>query len=94
MLQDLANCGTVLETIGSMPDSTVRLWMQTVSGQYPTTARLHKMFPQKYRTATCPWCQLGVPETLGHFLSMCSKFREARTEAHNRCWRAILRVLE
>jgi len=94
MLQDPANCGPVLETIGSMPDSTVRLWMQTVSGQYPTTARLHKMFPQKYRTATCPWCQLGVPETLGHFLSMCPKFREARTEAHNRCWRDILRVLE
>ncbi len=30
MLQDPANCGTVLEAIGSMPDSAVRLWVQIV----------------------------------------------------------------
>ncbi len=52
------------------------------------------MFPLKYRMATCPWCQPGIPETLGHFLSMYLKFGEARTEAHNRCWRAMLRFLE
>ncbi len=93
MVQDPVSCGPVLGVIGSMPDSTVRLWMQAVTGQYPTTARLNKMFPLKYLTATCPWCQLGVPETLGHFLTMCPRFREARTEAHNRCWRAIMRTL-
>jgi hypothetical protein len=57
--------------------------MQVVTGQYPNKARLHKMFPQKYHTATCPWCQL----------TQCTRFREARTEAHNRCWRAITRKL-
>jgi hypothetical protein len=93
MLQDRANCGPVLDSIASMPDSTVRLWMQVVTGQYPATARLHKMFPQKYHTSTCPWCQLRVPETMGHFLTQCPRFREARTEAHNRCWRAITRKL-
>ena len=93
MLQDPASCGPVLGAIGSMPDSTVRLWMQAVTAQYPTTARLHKVFPLKYPTAICPWCQLGVPETLGHFLTMCPRFREARIEAHNRCWRAIMRTL-
>ena len=93
MLQDPASCGPVLGAIGSMPDSTIGLWMQAVTGQYPTTARLHKMFPLKYPAATCPWCQLGVPETLCHFLTMCPRFREARTEAHNRCWRAIMRTL-
>jgi ribonuclease HI len=93
MLQDPVSCGPVLAAIGSMPDSTVRLWMQAATGQYPTTARLHKMFPLKYPSATCPWCQLRVPETLGHFLTMCPRFREARTEAHNRCWRAIMRTL-
>ncbi len=86
------SCGPVLAAIGSMPDYTVRLWMQAVIGQYTTTALLHKMFPLKYPTATCPWCQLGVPETLGHFLPMCSRFREARTEVLNRYWRAIMRI--
>jgi hypothetical protein len=46
MPHDLINCGTVLAELASMPDSMVRLRMQTVSSQYPTTARLHKMFPQ------------------------------------------------
>ena len=93
MLQDPASCGPVLAAIGSMPDSTVRLWMQAVTGQYPTTARLHKMFPLKYPTAICPWCQLGAPETLGHFLTMCPRFRVARPEAHNQCLLAIMRTL-
>jgi hypothetical protein len=74
MLQDRTNCGPVLDSVVSMPDSTVRLWMQVVTGQYPATARLYKMFPQKYYTATCTWCQLGVPETLGHFLTQCPRF--------------------
>ncbi len=51
------------------------------------------MFPQKYHTATCPWYQLGGPETMGHFLTQCPRFREARTEAHNQCLRAITRKL-
>ena len=64
ILRDRKNCETILEAMASMPDSTVRLWVQTVSGQYPTTARLHKMFPQQFSSATCPHCEQGVPETL------------------------------
>jgi len=91
MLQDPVNCGVVLHTVSSMSDSTVRLWIQAVTGQYPTTSRLHKMFPHRYPSAACPWCQprgAGTPsivqDTLCHFLTMCPRFREARTEAHNR----------
>ncbi len=48
MLRDRKNCETILVAMASMPDSTARLWVQTVSGQYPTRARLHKMFPQEF----------------------------------------------
>jgi hypothetical protein len=80
--------------MASMPDSTVRLWVQTESGQYPTTARLDKTFPLRFSLATCRHCEQGVPETLGHVQKICLRFQEARTEAHNRCWRSIIRSLE
>jgi hypothetical protein len=51
------------------------------------------MFSLKYPTATSPSYQLGIPETLGHFLTFCLRFCEALTEAHNRCWRAIVKTL-
>ena len=54
MLRDPANCRAILHSVASLPDSTVRIWMQAVTGQYPTTARLHKMYPTKFATATCP----------------------------------------
>ncbi len=44
-----------------------------------TTARLHKVFPQKYRTVTYPRCPLG--ETLEIFSTLYLRVREARTEA-------------
>ena len=96
MLRDPLNCGDILKSIAGMRDSAVRLWMQTVTGQYPTKARLHKMFPGKFPSAACPWCQrTGVdePETLCHFLTVCPRFREARTEAHNQCWKSITQAL-
>ena len=34
-----------------------------------------------------------MPETLSHFLTACPRFREVRTEAHNRSWRAITREI-
>jgi len=98
-LRDARNCSVVLSVVAKMPDSTARLWMQTAMNQYPTAARLHKMFPEKYRSAACPWCrqaELGdsvILETLNHFLTVCPKFREARTEAHNKSWREILREI-
>jgi len=101
MLHDPTNCRAVLAAVSAMPDSTTRLWIQAVTGQYPTSSRLHVMFPLQYPSAACPWCQSvqpggnsGVPETLSHFLTACPRFREARTEAHNRSWRAITREIE
>ena len=90
MLLDPANCNSILEAIRYQTDSLVRLWMRTVSGIYPTAARLHRMFPGKYPSPICPRCQLQVPETLNHFVTTCPHYRRARTEAHNRCWAAIM----
>ena len=94
MLSDPLGCSVILREIHYHPDSLVRLWMQTVSGLYPTTARLHRMFPAKYLSPVCPNCNMGVPETLCHFLTVCPRFRAARTEAHNRCWLAIMQRLQ
>ena len=90
MLQDPANCSAILMTIPSQPDSMVRLWMQAVSGLYPTMARLHRIFPNKFRSANCTWCGANVPETLCHFVSVCTRFHDARTAAHNRAWQNIV----
>ena len=94
MLQDPVNCSAILATIPSQPDSLVRLWMQVVCGQYPTMARLHRMYPNKFRSANCTWCGTRVPETLCHFLSVCTHFHDARTAAHNRAWQCIVTDLK
>ena len=94
MLQDPVNCSVILTTIPSQPDSLVRLWMQTACGQYPTMARLHRMYPNKFRSANCTWCGAGVPETLCHFLSVCTRFHDARTAAHNRAWQCTVTDLK
>jgi len=94
MLQDPANCAPILAAIPSQPDSTVRLWIQVVCGLYPTMARLHRVFPAKFHSANCQWCGANVPETLCHFVSVCSKFHHARTAAHNRAWQTIVKDLK
>lgn len=94
ILSDPLNAGHILGAIPHQPDSTVRLWMQSVSGLYPTMTRLHQMFPARYPTAICPRCNMGVPETLSHFLTVCPSLRRARTEAHNRSWSTVMRALE
>ncbi len=90
IIQDPANCGAVLEAITSMPDSTVWLWMQIVSGRYSTTARLHKMFPQLYRTANCQRGQLGVPKhffgALSHYVSMVPRSRHRGSQPKLACY--------
>ena len=94
MLQDPVNCSVILTTIPSQPDSLVRLWMQTACGQYPTMTRLHRMYPNKFRSANCTWCGAGVPETLCHFLSVCTRFHDARTAARNRAWQCTVTELK
>jgi len=93
VLADPTNAGHILRSITHQPDSTVRLWMQSVGGLYPTAARLHHMLPALYPTAICHKCNMGVPETLSHFLTVCPGYREARTEAHNRSWASVMQVL-
>ena len=83
----------VLSVIASQPDSTVRLWMQTVCGLYPTMTRLHKISREKHPTKACPWCG-AAQETLSHFLTVCAKFKDARTAAHNRAWDTIIHVVK
>jgi hypothetical protein len=73
-LRDRENWELILATMASMPDSTARFWVQTVSGQYQTIAQLHKMFPQQFSLATFPHCEQGIPESLGHFLTICPRF--------------------
>ena len=83
----------VLSVIASQPDSTVRLWMQTVCGLYPTMTRLHKISREKHPTKACPWCG-AAQETLSHFLTVCAKFKDARTAAHNRAWDTIIHAVK
>ena len=94
MLQDPVNCSAILTAIPSQPDSLVRLWMQVVCGLYPTMARLHRILPNKFRSANCSWCGANVPETLCHFVSVCPRFHDARTAAHNRTWQVIIADLK
>ena len=88
------NCSAILTAIPSQPDSLVRLWMQVVCGLYPTMARLHRILPNKFRSANCSWCGANVPETLCHFVSVCPRFHDARTAAHNRTWQVIIADLK
>ena len=93
MLLDPVHCGAILGNIHYQPDSVVRVWMQMSSGLYPTSSRLHRVFPSKYPSPICSRCTMHVPETLNHFLNVCPRFRAARTEAHNRSWSTIYKLL-
>ena len=93
-LSDPENCGTILRYVHSMRTSTVRLWMQAAGGVYPTLSRLHRITPQKHPTALCQRCTMRAQETLSHFLTVCPQYRAARTEAHNRSWSGVMRLIK
>ena len=94
ILLDSENSSAVLGAIHTQRDSLVRLWMRTVSGLYPTATRLHQMFPARHTSAICQRCEMGQPETLRHFTTICPQYRAARTEAHNRCWNTIMKCIQ
>ena len=82
--RDLICCAegaTVARVIDSNSISEIRCWMQTVTGTYPVTSYLHRI--GKAESKQCPYCSTGQDETLSHFLSVCPRFHDARTAAHN-----------
>ncbi len=64
-----------------------RVWLKCMEGIYPVQEYLHRI--GKAPTSICRHCEDGVRETLTHFACVCSKFREARTSAHNQVRRVI-----
>ena len=58
-----------------------------MSGTYPTASYLFRI--GKVKSSVCPYCTMGIVETLGHFACVCPRFREARTAAHNQAWSVI-----
>jgi ribonuclease HI len=71
----------VARVISKSCDSEVRCWMQAMTGTYPVASYLHKI--GKAVSKICPHCSSGANETLSHFLSVCPRFHDARTAAHN-----------
>ena len=55
--------------------------MQAMTGTYPVASYLHKI--GKAASKLCQHCSSGVKETLSHFLSVCPRFHDVRTAAHN-----------
>ena len=71
----------VARVIVKSSDSEVRCWMQAMTGTYPVASYLHKI--GKAVSMLCQHCSSGANETLSHFLSVCPRFHDARTAAHN-----------
>ena len=72
---------TVARLIAQQSSSEIRCWMQTMTGTYPVATYLHRIGRAESRQ--CLFCGSGQDETLSHFLSVCSRFHDARTAAHN-----------
>jgi hypothetical protein len=58
-----------------------------MTGTYPVQTYLKRVGLAD--SPTCPHCTEQVPETLTPFASICPRFREARTSAHNQVRQAI-----
>jgi len=72
---------TVARMIAQQSSSEIRCWMQAMTGTYPVATYLHRIGRAESRQ--CLFCSSGQDETLSHFLSVCSRFHDARTAAHN-----------
>ena len=70
-------------------DYIIRL--KCMEGIYPDQTYLHRI--GKASSPLCPHCSSNVDENFAHFTSVCPKFREARTSAHNQVRRMITRDL-
>ena len=72
--------------IAKQSSSEIKCWMQAMTRTYPVAIYLHRIW-----RAQCLFCNSGQDETLLHFLSVCPRFHDARTAAHNQI-RSQLRV--
>ncbi len=68
-----------------------RIWLKSMEGIYPVHTYLHRI--GKAASPLCPYCNSRENETLTHFTSICPRFREARTSAHNQVRRVITAFL-
>ena len=59
---------------------------------FPVMSYLHCI--DKHPTGDCPWCGVGVTETLCHFQSECGQFTANRMDAHNAIARATMASLK
>jgi ribonuclease HI len=82
--KDILHCDdgeTILRIVSRCSDAEYRTWLKTVTGIYPVQSYLCRI--GKADSNICPHCDQGVPETFTHFVSVCPKFHDARTAAHN-----------
>ena len=71
----------IARLISDCSDSEIRCWMRFMTATYPVATYLHRI--GKTQSNICQHCSLGQKETLSHFLSICPRFHDARTAAHN-----------
>jgi hypothetical protein len=71
----------IARLISDCSDSEIRCWMRFMTATYPVATYLHRI--GKTQSNICQHCSLGQKETLSHFLSVCPRFHDARTAAHN-----------
>ena len=55
MLRNPVKCDVILAAVHSQPETTIQVWIQTVTETYPTMVRLHLCTPAKLPSSTCPW---------------------------------------
>ena len=84
--------GAISRKIAHCRGTVVRCWMKAMTGTYPTASYLHRI--GLAASSACPHCNTGQRETLTHFMCFCPKFREARTEGHNRAWNSVSAFLQ
>ncbi len=82
---------TVSQVIQRCKTAEYRVWLKSMEGIYPVQTYLHRI--GKAPSPLCPHCNSRVDETFTHFTSVCPKFREARTSAHNQVRRVITAFL-
>ena len=86
-----AEAALVSRVIQRCRTSEYRIWLKCMEGIYLVQTYLYCI--GKAPSPLCPHCGSSVDETFTHFTSVCPKFREALTSAHNQVRRVITAFL-